>query len=98
MRINFKQEELIEKLMNDIRQEFPEVRLIDVTESPDDPETLWINMTAPEDEDRKIRLREFGSEIITDILLDYGYYFLIMPTRKFKRKENPDNKEFLLAA
>jgi hypothetical protein len=98
MRINFKQEELIKKIMRAIRRKFPEVRLIDVTESPDDPETLWINMTAPEDEDRKIRLREFGSEIITDILLDYGYYFLIMPTRKFKRKEKTADKEILLAA
>lgn len=98
MRINFKQEELIEKLMNDIRQEFPEVELIDVTESPEGPETLWINMTAPADEDRKIRLREFGSEIATDILLDYGYHMLIMPRRKFRRKENLMDKEILMAA
>ncbi len=82
MRINFKQEELIKKLMRAIRRKFPEVRLIDVSESPEDPETLWLNMTAPEDENREIELRRFGSEKVTDILLDYGYYFLIMPTRE----------------
>ena len=98
MRINFKQEELIEKLMDDIRQEFPEVELIDVTESPEGHETLWINMTAPEDEDREIKLRRFGSEKATDILLDYGYHMLVMPRRKSRRKENLMDREILMAA
>ncbi len=35
--INFKQEELIDQLMRHITEKFPEVRLIDVTESPEDP-------------------------------------------------------------
>jgi hypothetical protein len=86
MRINFKQEELIEGLMNTIREKFPEVELINVAEGPEDPETLWINMTAPEDEDREIELLRFGSGIVADILLDYGYHILIMPRRKFRRK------------
>jgi hypothetical protein len=84
MRINFKQEELIKKIMRAIRRKFPEVRLINVTESPEDQETLWLNMTSPEDEEREIELRRFGSEKVTDILLDYGYYFLIMPTREIQ--------------
>ncbi len=91
MRINFKQEELIKKLMKAIRRKFPEVRLIDVTESPDDPEIFWLNMTAPEDEDREIELLRFGSKKVTDIMLDYGCYFLIMPN-------NARDKEILLAA
>ncbi len=80
--INFKQEELIEELMCQIREKFPEVELIDVTESWETSTTLWINVTAPEDEDRKIELREFGSDKVTDILLDYGYHMLVMPTTK----------------
>ncbi|MCP4351029.1 MAG: hypothetical protein GY795_36645 [Desulfobacterales bacterium] len=80
--INFKQEELIEELMCQIREKFPEVELIDVTESCETSTTLWINVTAPEDEDRKIELREFGSDKVTDILLDYGYHMLLMPTPK----------------
>jgi hypothetical protein len=82
MRINFKQEELIEGLMNDIRSRFPEVGLIGVEESPEDSETLWINMTAPDDDDREIELLRFGSEKVADILMDYGYHMLVMPTRK----------------
>ncbi|NJL58702.1 MAG: hypothetical protein HC887_02690 [Desulfobacteraceae bacterium] len=68
--------------MRSVKRKFPEVEFIKVTESPEDPETLWINVTAPEDEDRKIAMREFGNDKATDIFLDYGYYMLVMPTRK----------------
>jgi len=81
MRINFKQEELIEGLMKTVRDRYPEIKLINVTESPEDSESLWINVTAPEDEDREIELREFAADKTTDILTDYGYHMLVMPTR-----------------
>lgn len=80
MRINFKQEELIDKLVNTLRNKFPEVEFIDITESPEDSESLWINVTAPQSEDREIELREFASDKTTDILIDYGYHMLVMPT------------------
>ncbi len=87
MRINFKQEELIEELMKTVRGKFPDVELIDVTESPEDSESLWINVTSPDDEDRKIALREFAADKTTDILTDYGYHMLVMPTRKSIRQQ-----------
>jgi len=87
MRINFKQEELIKKLMKAIRRKFPEVRLIDVVEGPEDPETLWINVTAPEDEDREMALIKFAGNRLIDILLDYGYHMLVMPRKKYRLKE-----------
>ncbi len=87
MRINFKQEELIEDLLKVVRDKFPDVELIDVTESPEDSESLWINVTAPNDEDREIELREFAADKTTDILTDYGYHMLVMPTRKSIRQE-----------
>jgi len=89
MRINFKQEELIKKLMKAIRRKFPEVRLIDVVEGPEDPETLWINVTAPEDEDREMALIKFAGNRLIDILLDYGYHMLVMPRKKYRLKEIP---------
>ncbi len=46
--INFKQEELIEELMCQIKEKFPEVELIDVTESCETSTTSWINVTVPE--------------------------------------------------
>ncbi len=67
--------------MDQIRKRFPEVRLINVAESCEDPESLWIKVTSPDDEDRELELRAFGSDKVTDILLDYGYHMLVMPVR-----------------
>ncbi|MBF0204294.1 MAG: hypothetical protein HQK67_08250 [Desulfamplus sp.] len=80
MRINFKQKELIDTLINMIKSRFPEIEFIDITESPEDSESLWINVTAPKNESREIELREFASDKTTDILIDYGYHILVMPT------------------
>jgi hypothetical protein len=79
--MNFKQKELIQKLFNTVKEKFPEVEFISVTEGPENPADLWVNITAPDDEDREIELIEFAGDKITDILLDYGYYFLVMPRR-----------------
>ncbi|QTA91468.1 hypothetical protein [Desulfonema magnum] len=80
--INFRQKELIEELMNQIGKKFPEIELIDVTESPEDPESLWINVTEPGTEERMLELTEFSGDKTMDILLDYGYHMLVMPTGK----------------
>ncbi len=80
--MNFKQEELIGRLMDQIREIYPEVELIRVGESPENPATLWIEVTAPEDDDRRIEMREFASEKVADIHLDYGYHMLMMPVRQ----------------
>ncbi|MBF0100411.1 MAG: hypothetical protein HQK77_05830 [Desulfobacterales bacterium] len=86
MKINFKQEELIDELLNSVKKNFPEVELINITESPEDSDSLWILVTAPKDETKEIELREFASDKTTDILTDYGYHMLIMPSRKeYKR-------------
>lgn len=77
--INFKQQELIEGLLQAVKEKYPEVHFINVTESPEDPADLWINVTAPEDEDREIELSEFSGKLSTDILQDYGYLILVMP-------------------
>lgn len=77
--INFKQQELIEGLLQAVKEKYPEVHFINVTASPEDPADLWINVTAPEDEDREIELSEFSSKLSTDILQDYGYLILVMP-------------------
>lgn len=80
--INFKQEELIKQLMDGIKKTFPDVELIDVMESWEDPETLWINVTSPGDEDTLIDLIEFAGDRLTDIFMEYGYHMLLMPVRK----------------
>ena len=77
--INFKQQQLIDELFQAVKSKFPEVEFLNVTESPEDPADLLLNITAPEDEDREIELSEFASQLSTDILQDYGYLILVMP-------------------
>ncbi len=81
MRINSKQQELIQGLVEDLNRHFPDVEFVDITESPENPNDLWINVTEPGDDDREIELIEFFGEKSADILMDYGYHMLVMPIR-----------------
>ncbi len=76
--MNFKQRELIEILINQIMEKFPEVELIDVSESWEDPETLWIHVTDPENESRRLELIECLQAtiqlIFSWIMLSYAGY------------------------
>jgi hypothetical protein len=83
MRINFKQEQLIEDLFRKVKERYPEIVLRNLEGSPDDPEHIWINVIADMDEDRQIEMSEYAAELQTDILLDYGYSLSIM-------SENPN--------
>jgi len=78
--LNFKQEELIKQLMENIQSKFPEVKFINVTSSPENPYELWVHVTAPENEEREFELREYTADKSMDILLEYGYHILVMPT------------------
>ncbi len=82
--INFKQQQLLDELFQAVKTKFPEVEFLNVTESPEDPADLLLNVTAPEDEDREIELSEFTSQLSTDILQDYGYLILVMTRRNGK--------------
>jgi len=79
--IDSKQEKLVKELVRHVQTKFPEVRFIEVAESPEDPRDIWIRVTAPEDEDRKLELISFACDKSMDILVDSGYHMLIMPTR-----------------
>ncbi len=79
--INFKQKELIRNFFKEMKEKFPETEFVSVTESPENPADLWINITALEDEDKEEELIAFASDKTSDILLDYGYYITIMIRR-----------------
>lgn len=79
--MNFKQEELLERFVRDIQEKYSDVQLIEVIQSPEDTESLWVIVTAPEDEDREMELIRYASEKAMDILCETGYQFLLMPTR-----------------
>ena len=81
--INLKQEQLIRDVVEYVTVKFPEAKFIGVTESPEDPADLWIRVAMPEDEDRKSELMDYACEKTMDILLEYGYHMLVMPTRQY---------------
>ena len=80
--INFKQEQLISELFDYVREKFPEIEFLGVSESPEDPQDLWIRVTALEDEDRELELISYACDRSMDILIDYGYHMLVMPTKQ----------------
>jgi len=75
--MNEKQIELSHMLFDRLKEHFPEIKLIDVTPSAEDPNNLWVNIVMPSDEDQRIALREMASEISTDILVDLGHHITV---------------------
>lgn len=80
MRLNHKQSELIEQLAHDIQQRFPEIKFVDAAPSPEGENTMWLHFTKPDNDDRFIALSEYAGQRESDILLDYGYHFVVLPT------------------
>ncbi|MBM2815036.1 MAG: hypothetical protein HW421_1798 [Ignavibacteria bacterium] len=83
MRINHKQQQLMDELLEKVKLRYPEIVFKDLQFSPDDPEQIWINVVADMDEDKEIEMRSYSASLETDILLGYGYAISIMP-------ENPN--------
>jgi hypothetical protein len=83
MKINHKQQQLIDDLFSTVKARYPEIVFKDLQVSPDDPEHIWINVISDMDEEREMDMRHYSADLETDILLDYGYDFSIMP-------ENPN--------
>ncbi|RLC12558.1 MAG: hypothetical protein DRI57_17580 [Deltaproteobacteria bacterium] len=79
MRVNFRQQEIIEEFVKGLEKKFPEVKFMELSESPEDPDDLWVNVTRPASDHRMIELLEYCGGKSTDILLDYGYGILVMP-------------------
>ena len=79
MRLNHKQEELIEQLAREIETKFPDIKFVEVTPSPESENTLWLLFTKPASDDRFIEIGEYTSERTMDILLDFGYHFVMLP-------------------
>ena len=50
--------------------------------APEDPESLWVKVSAPEDEDRESALIEYSADKSMYILVGYGYHMLLLPTRQ----------------
>jgi len=71
--MDFKERELSHKLFDTLKQQFQELELIEIVESPVYRDSIWVRLIMPADEDREIEIRKMASELSTDILLEYGY-------------------------
>jgi len=78
MRINNKQQELIDSFYKKVKDNFPEIEFINLSASPDDPDYIWINVTAAMDDDREEEFIGFTAELEADIDIDYGYRISFM--------------------
>lgn len=65
--MNIKQVELSHMLFEKLHRHFPEMELVNITESPINPNHIWANITMPEDEEKEITSREYAGESIHDI-------------------------------
>lgn len=78
MNLTRKQREFIDELLDLLRSKFPETRLIDLRESPESHNDIWIIVSAKDDEAYSDMI-ELAAERATDILVEYGYKFSVMP-------------------
>ncbi|NLO18934.1 MAG: hypothetical protein GX121_03505 [Ignavibacteria bacterium] len=83
MRINYRQQQLIEELYNKVKSKYTQIKFKDLEVSPDDPEHIWINVISTLDEDEEIEMMGYSAELGTELLEEYGYRISIMP-------ENPN--------
>lgn len=58
--MNIKQVELSHMLFKKLHQQFPEIELVNITESPINPDHIWVNITVnitmPEEEEKEITI------------------------------------------
>jgi hypothetical protein len=81
--LNHKQLELGEQLFTDLHKRFPEIELVDISESALNPQNIWVNIRVSIDDDIWIDLHETASDLSMDILLDYGYHITINPVEEY---------------
>jgi hypothetical protein len=78
--------ELSHQLFDTLKQQYPEIELVDIVESGVYPDHIWVNIIMPEDEDREINMRQLAAEVATDILVDYGYHITISSSTLAEQK------------
>lgn len=80
--MTYKQKEVLEQAISKVQRQFPEVRLINVSEM--NANSFWIRLTEPRDEDEELKMVELLGKLATDALMDYGFDFQFVPTNGVK--------------
>jgi RNA-binding protein YhbY len=69
--------EFAQRLFKQLKEQFPELEMVNITESAESHEHIWVNILMPDDEEREISVRELASELSMDILLEHGYHITV---------------------
>ncbi|MCU0427536.1 MAG: hypothetical protein MUF71_18130 [Candidatus Kapabacteria bacterium] len=78
MNLNSKQRELADYVVSELRKCYKQVSSAVYAQAPTYSDYLEIDiLTDGADEDTIIEMRTFGAEIVSDILVDYGYMMLV---------------------
>ena len=65
------------RLFKQLKEQFPELEMVNMTESAETHDHIWVNIVMPDDEEREISVRERASELSMDILLEHGYHITV---------------------
>jgi len=79
--LNFKEEELSQKLYSELKSRFPDIELVEIIESPFAEGDVWMRVIPPGDSEKESQFSRLAAEMTTDILVDYGYGILITYAR-----------------
>ena len=72
--MNHKQKKLLNQVSNEMKQHYPDFQVKVLSEQGD---TVRIAIRMPEDDDQEWELSGILAKRLTEILVDYGYYFWV---------------------
>ncbi|MFY7997497.1 MAG: hypothetical protein ACOVSW_02725 [Candidatus Kapaibacteriota bacterium] len=77
MRLNLKQQELLENYIAQLQERFPSIEVQGITPSAEDPADIWVHIFVTDD-DPDGAISAFAAEMNIDILVNYGYSISVM--------------------
>jgi RNA-binding protein YhbY len=89
--INPKCLEFAQRLFKQLKEQFPELEMVNITESAENHEHIWVNILMPDDEEREISVRELASELSMDILLEHGHHITVSAASSEEREADVSN-------
>jgi len=75
--MNYKKVELIKDFISTIEKQFPDIKFLYILDGPEDPEDVWVHFQVPDDEEKMSEISDFASTLTSDLLIEYGWLFLI---------------------
>ena len=75
--IHAQQKKLSKLFFEQLKHQFPEIKMVDISECPDDPNIIMINIIPPSDENQRLELDEKAGDLSAEFLEKYDEYFII---------------------